>query len=324
MLNRYSSTALALSTAALLTACGGNGDSNGEGSTNMDTRLPPADPEMRTGGQQLADGETLTAHHMAAAMVEGGLVRQIQWEDVNVTRSGEESYTLVVDGITYELVHEDDPYNSDFSNLDLEALDPEGGWYASARLRYSEPDYRDEHYIIIRHSSDGPDWRGYAIAGNRSHQVDSNRMGTATYGQSVSAYMELYDSGIPTIWSRNRTAYWSNEGRVTADFDAGTVSAQFDEWRTDGLERDENGNWPGIDITMTFEAAPITSDGFTGDVTFEGSDLDADDQFDVAYEGSFYGPDAEDVAGVMSGTYQSGTGRPDQVIGYFGARRDDQ
>lgn len=324
MLNRHATSAMAISTAALLTACG-SGGSNGDGSMDMDARLPPATPEMRTGGQQLHDGETLSAHHMAAVMVEGGLVRQVQWEDLNVMKTGDEAYTLVVDGITYELVHADDPFDSKFSRLDLDARGPEGDWYGDAQLWYSEPDYRDEHAVIIRHSSGSPNWRGFAVAGNRSHQIDSTRMGTATYDQSVNAQIELYDSGIPTIWSRNRTRYWSSDGQLTADFDAGTVTAQFDEWSSDSLERDENGNWPGVDLSVTFEAAPITDDGFTGAVAVSGSAFgDGDYQFDVQYQGSFYGPDAEDVAGVMSGTYQLGAQRPDQVVGFFDARRNDQ
>ena len=283
---------------------------------------PSDPPETRTGAQILHDGETLAAHHVAAVLTEVGTNRAIEWDEFNIGRIDADAYVFEVNGLTYAFGLEDEEgYSNNGRQLDLVAEDSSGREYASGRLRYSNPE-RDEHAIVIRHTSEAPNWRGFAIAGNRSHQIDETRMGTATYNDGFSTQLEIYQPE-GQIWSRYRDVYWAYDGQLVADFDAMTISGQFDEWYTDARGRDENGDWPSIDISATLESAPITADGFTGAFSVTGVGLDG--TFDATYEGSFYGPAAEDAAGVISGTYTEMPGQAaNPVIGWFFAGQSEE
>ena len=110
MLNRYATTALAISATALLTACGGDG-SNREMSETPMTPAPmpdPDPPETRTGAQLLRDGETLSAHHMTAIKEELGKVIRFKWDQFDVRSVDASEAVLEIDGLTYTLALDDD------------------------------------------------------------------------------------------------------------------------------------------------------------------------------------------------------------------------
>ena len=322
MLNRYATTALAISTAALLTACGGGG--SGDSGNKMDdtamTPMPdPGPPETRTAGQMLADGEALAAHHVAAVETRAGMTAPVDWNlIVQKIASGE--YRFVVNDLTYNLVLEDGEDDEDASDtsFDVEAHhDGQPYPFGYGKLRYSHPDH-DEYFVVVRHTSEAPHWRGHAIIGNRT-TLNDTFMGTATF-DDARALVEIYESD-GRIWSQHRETYWTGDGQLVADFGAGTISGQFaGDWYTDrGGEdsRDENGEWPTIDMAVTLETAPITADGYTGAISLTGADVGG--HLNASYEGSFYGPEAQNVAGVVNGTFTPVGETPSPVIGWFAA-----
>ena len=281
----------------------------------------PGPQETRTEAQILHDGETLAPHHVAAVLTEAGAKSAIEWDEFNIRRTEADEYVLEVNGLTYTFGLEDEGYSSDGKRLHLVAENSPGETCAWGRLRYSNPE-RDEHAIVIRHTSEAPHWRGFAVAGNRLNRVDETWTGTATYDGGFSTQIEIYQPDGET-WSGYRETYWADDGQLVADFDAMTISGRFDEWFTNARGRDEDGDWPSIDISATLESAPITADGFTGAFSVTGTGLDG--TFDATYEGSFHGPAAEDAAGVISGTYTEMLGQAaSPVIGWFIAGRREE
>ena len=314
-MTRFAMIAATVAATGMLAGCGGG---NGENKDMAETpTMPdPGPPDMRTAGQMLQDGETLPAHHVAAVKAELGKLRGFKWDTFNVNRADADGVVFDVDGLTYELEFDDDDgFVRDNRSIEYTGETATGVWYADSKLYFIHPE-RDEYMAIARIQSDGPDWRGYAVAGNRS-RLDDTWTGTAIYDGDVSAHIDVF-SAEGRHWSEYRDSYWARDGRLVADFDAMTISGQLSDWYTDAGERDENGNWPGIDISMTLEPAPITAAGFTGAVSFTG--LDAGTTADISYEGSLYGPEAENVAGVFNGTFTPGAGQaPGPVIGWFSA-----
>ena len=316
MLNRYATTALAISTAALLTACGGGGPSDMDETPMTPAPVPePSPPETRTGAQLLRDGETLSAHHMTAIKEELGKVIRFKWDQFDVRSVDASEAVLEIDGLTYTLaLDDDDGFVEGNRSVNYEwRRTSDDHWIADGKLYYVHPD-REEHMSVVRISSGLPNFRGYAIAGNRWSGSDS-MTGTATYDGDVQAKFELYEGGATSIWNRHYDHYFSDDGRLVADFDAGTISGRFTDWRRDSRTNDEDG--VDVDMTATLSAAPITANGFTG--TFSVSGPAVEGAMNASYEGSFYGPEAENVAGVISGTFTETGGIPGHVVGYFTA-----
>lgn len=156
--------------------------------------------------------------------------------------------------------------------------------------------------------------RGYFVTGN--HAPYDALGGTAAY-EGVAATLEIHDP-VDAVDHWDRIAMSAESGRLVADFDAGTVSGRFDEWRrTSGDPAVPAPGRPALDVSVTLEPAPITRTGFRGSISVSGTAPDLAGTWDVSYAGSFYGPDADDVAGVVRGTRQVGTGSAEQVIGWF-------
>ena len=292
----------------MLTACGS------DGTTGAPT--DPGPPEMRTGGQILHDGESLAAHHTTAIRRHLGKRFGFKWDELIVRRADAETAVVDVNGETYELpIKDDEEFAADNFRVDYEGIGDDGEWYADVGLYFAHPE-NAQHMVIAYVASGDPTWRGYAVAGNRSQHFDGMGTGTATYDSDLHSRLEVF-KGDNGIWSRNRDTYWSDDGHLVADFDAMTISGQLEKW----------GNNDGIveGMIATLEAAPITADGFTGAFRVTGAGADWDGSaLDASYEGSFYGPGAEDVAGVFSGTYTRSGGRLDPVIGYFVAEQADE
>lgn len=263
----------------------------------------PGPPETRTGAQLLRDGETLTADHVAAISAEIGKVIQREWEQFSTRRTADGGYVSVVDGREFNFsVNEDGDYVVPGPDHELATV-----WF-----RNDNPN-GDKHFLVIGHDSESPRWRGYAIAGNRTF-LDDSYSGTATYNDDGGARLELFQPE-GDIWSRYRNTYWNNSVSLVVDFDAMTMSGRLDDWEnSDG----------SVDLSATLGAAPITADGgFTGTFSVTGTELAG--TLDASHKGSFYGPAAEDVAGVITGTYTASPGQsPGPVIGWFSARQAEQ
>jgi len=311
-MTRFAMIAATVATTAMLAGCGG-GDGGGEMPTKSEAQ-PPGPPETRTGGQLLQDGVTLSAHHTAAVREELGKVTSMTWDEFVLRRADGSAAVMDVNGLTYELaLADDDGFVASNRSVYYEGRADNGDWFADSKLYFVHPE-REEHMVVVRLTSNAPTWRGYAVLGNRSHQIDDMRTGTATYDGDVSAAVDIYQGDASGIWSRYYDSLYSDNGRLVADFDAGTVSGQFTDWFLETDSGEES-----IDITATLEAASITADGFAGAFILTGADLDG--EANASYEGSFYGPGAENAAGVISGTYTASGETPGAMVGFFTAEQ---
>ena len=316
MLKRYTTTALAISTAALLTACGGGSGDMDETPMTPAPMPAPEPAETRSVGELLQDGVTLPAHHMIAVKAELGEVVRFKWDQFEVLSVDAHAAVFDVNGLTYRVpLDDDDGFVADNRTVNYNWETSQGEWIAHATLSDVHPD-RDAYMTAVKLQSGSPQWRGYAIAGNRSRQLDETRLGTATYTGNVNAHMDVYVAGADRIWSSDYERWGSDHGQLIANFDEGTFSGQLTDW----LRRTDDGK-VDTDVTATLESAPITADGFSGAIVFIGTDMAG--SVDASYEGSFYGPNAETAAGIISGTYTRDGGLSGPMIGQFRANHDD-
>ena len=145
--------------------------------------------------------------------------------------------------------------------------------------------------------------RGFSVYGAPTDAADLPS-GTATYAGRV--FAEAYPPDNP-----NRSARSSFRGRLTlnADFGAGTVGGRLDRFEvrqagssTYGPPNDNVANISNGKISNNKFTAGLTSTvGFSGDMA-----------------GHFYGPAAEEVGGVWSGTNSV---RNTVVHGFFGGSK---
>ncbi len=164
-----------------------------------------------------------------------------------------------------------------------------------------------------------PDVRAFAVVGTETRDDALSSLGTATYSgySNIDAYPE---TGFENN-SESRTRLRSDL-TMSADFGAGTISGMLDNMQIrDPGETD----FTSIDGTMTMETTSFEVNGFRGDLTADadftaatGATLDASSN----YSGAFYGPNAEEVGGVISAT-GSGEGDPFNAIGMFTGNIDE-
>ena len=219
----------------------------------------------------MRDGQTLSAHHTAAAIVaasegSGELIRT-NWDRFDILRADALQAVLQVNGQTIRFTKQaDEPFASDNTKINYDVLDEEGRWQGAVGLRYIHPD-RQEHIVValLRDDRTTTQWDGIAVLGNRSRQLDDTRTGTATYDGNAKGHFEVCKSSEGQIWNRYKDSFHSDNGQLIAVFDTNTISGQITYWYTD-----TDGQQTTLDITATLEPAPITADGFTGQVTMSG------------------------------------------------------
>ena len=183
----------------------------------------------------------------------------------------------------------------------------------------------ERHYFSLV-GWDAGEWRGKSAFGVLSPSDSLATLGSATYEGHISA--ELHSDFTSGNW-RDTLQYLWGEMTLQADFSAGTVHGAVG--REDGdelwIQRSDR-SW--MELTETNSIA--ISDGEIDENRFhaewEGQDTDANSALDDSmrgFEGSmlgeFYGPNGEEVGGVLTGERAANN----QVInGVFGAAKQDE
>ncbi len=165
---------------------------------------------------------------------------------------------------------------------------------------------------------------------------------TADYGPSQSLVSVDYTRGVATVGiqtpasvvaAQTAVATYNGNGSLFADLSSGgdyfgeslslsiTMNVDFDANTIAGT------GWErGLPYEITFNSAPIVGNGFEGTFTLNNSardHLDITDNPTGQYGGNFFGPNADDLAGVMSfegASRDSGV----NIIGHGGFRADRQ
>lgn len=144
--------------------------------------------------------------------------------------------------------------------------------------------------------------RGYAAVGNTTPPASLPAMASATYiggaGMDITSRTDPED-GFGLEWGTVGTAISDRnaEARLTADFVGKTVSGSL----TGALRSDGLAYRVAPEHDMVLERTAITGNGFKGAVT--GMNVEAGS----TYQGRFFGPAAEEAAGVFDIEYGGGT-----------------
>ncbi len=271
-------------------------------------------------------GEALRARHVAGMLIDfdADTTRQDDWDDFTVRRNADGELTATVEGVehAFTTADRDGPggYDLEDGNLDrflyvqTSELDDLGS---------GNDDYYEVFYTGF--ASEGRELRGFAVVGNPTADF-SSMAGTATYDGGF-AQIDMYAAEGYEGTSTSRDRLRSENVMLTADFSDSTISGRIHDFRFRGAGDDDYVALSGDDaILLTMLATKFTNRGFAGKFTVSG--LDTFESADIGYDGSFFGPGAETVAGTISGTGQFGDTASDvgpaNIIGWFAAAKPEE
>ena len=271
MLNRYATSALAISTAALLTACGGNG-SNGEMSETAMVPMPMPQTDTRDAGQLLYDGETLTARNISQTIrqrFQEGTTELNDPTDFTIMRTEDGEYVVTLGGVEHTFTRDERDRPHGAVTEDDESLDMSFTVYGWTRRDFHENldngHSRGTYQTIWEgtrdfEERDGRDdrLRAFGIFGNPTTDFNHLNDMTATYTDGW-VWLPLYAASFkPDDFDRDEdqlSLYTDGDDvAFTANFANGTLSGQltgFREWD------DGDGTGAPFDLTLTMPETPF-------------------------------------------------------------------
>lgn len=278
-------------------------------------------------GGALNDGETLTARSVGAASVlrtyDGGLTEQID-PQVQIARNTNGELSLIVDGVAH-----------DFDTADRR-IEPGGEVYGyddcDGNFCYSLFSWSGEideavavgegfasaftYYFETEDSPTGAS--GYFVVGTETQNSELPDMGTATFeGYAV----------VNVVPTEGFTDFGPQRERLRGDvqmnvgFTDGTVSGVMDNL----TYRIGSGSEDSVAGSIIMNETVFDVNGYRGSLSLDetaqarfadGTALNAE------YSGSFYGPDAEETGGAISGMASSADGDTN-LYGFFIAAEDE-
>ena len=156
-----------------------------------------------------------------------------------------------------------------------------------------------------------------AVIGAETIAEDVIEQANATY--SGRSEVSMFTTTDPDDWDRTTI---SGDLDLAADFAAGSISGGVSSLEREDRVGGITGPRSAINGAIAFEGGSIAGNSFGGDLSFSG--FDADDTFgadpnsyDGAYAGKFYGPNADEVGGVVTVNGTDVTGN-----GFFAADKD--
>ena len=173
----------------------------------------------------------------------------------------------------------------------------------SREFQYFDANGTTEHI-----DGDGTNTRNYVTYGMRT---DAAALPSRRGHYSGRVYADIFGSDAPS--TSDRTRVWGSL-RLTIDFTDGSVDGDIRRWQVQepGQSR----------VTLPLTAYADVSDGrivdgqFTATWTQVAPGLDAEEIFTGGMLGEFYGPNAEEVGGVLNGTNDD-----EVIVGWFGGMR---
>ena len=166
---------------------------------------------------------------------------------------------------------------------------------------------------------------GHFVYGARTRPENLMSLGSASYQGYIVG--DLWNGGEEVSYGTHRSLIWG-ELALEADFDDGEIGGQVNGLWTRS-SRDTGEEWYELPDTnsVAITDGVIDEGRFTAD--WAGQDTNADapaslsvDGFEGNMLGEFYGPNGEEVAGVLNGQRDATDTTPEQIIhGIFGAER---
>ncbi len=248
-------------------------------------------------GQLLHDGETLTARHVAAMILNHpeGKAELVEPVGFSVRRTDNGEYVVTLDGFEHTFTVAE---RTDWGAVGPDdALDISFSHWSSSHDQLDAGHSGGEHWMVFRAARDheeisgsDPQLRTFVAFGNPT--ADFSRMDgvTATYADGF-AYLDLMNASFDDFdWDGDRLQVQSEDVELTANFTNSTVSGRiqgFADW-DDGTP---------YDLTLTMPETEFGTEGLSGSFNVSGK---AVQQATADYDASFWGPDANDVVGTMS------------------------
>lgn len=236
---------------------------------------------------------------------------------------------FVVDGQEHAINFPPEKVNADYSDEDVVRVG-DREFYIEPTTRSSDNNPLNEDYYSFGHweyYDDEPDgYDGEVVYGARTGA--ELPMGTVRYtGNFLGPFFPTTTDGSPR-WAI-RQHLWGRIG-LEADLDKLTISGEVNGlWRQ---ETRENGNqWTELPDTTAIAISEGSIAGGRFVTTWEGHDTDPGNPAETSARGfagdivgDFYGPNAEEAAGVFNGRRAATDSTPEQVIwGSFGTERDE-
>ena len=132
-----------------------------------------------------------------------------------------------------------------------------------------------------------PEYEGFAIVGVPTFDFAQRDL-TATY--SGFAMLQLWKTQFEPESDEFQERWTSRDATLTVDFADATISGQIND-----LSPEDSSDLGSFSLTMP--ETTFTANGFSG--SFAVTPENAQDQLNVSFDGSFYGPDAQNAAGTM-------------------------
>ncbi|MDE0209276.1 MAG: transferrin-binding protein-like solute binding protein [Boseongicola sp.] len=224
-------------------------------------------------------------------------------------RRTEGNYVVTLDG--FEHTFTPDQRTDVGAEGPNDALDIEFRAYGCTRRDFNENldagHSRGKHVICLGAGRDheevqgqDPELKTFVMFGNPTSDFSRVNDMTATYSGSEGgawAWLHVYASSFDAgnfDWEKDNASLYSTDLEFTANFSRNTISGRIDNFRfwENGDDSDEH-----YDMTLTMPETEFGTGGFSG--TFDVSGQSVRDGT-ADYDASFWGPDANDVAGTMT------------------------
>ncbi|MEZ5797860.1 MAG: transferrin-binding protein-like solute binding protein [Paracoccaceae bacterium] len=292
--------------AAALTACSsGSGGTGGKvtGNTGADKVLATSN---NSAAKELAEGTTLRASGRTSSawvrdFTDGADTAVLAADStVRIRRNELGGLDLITPNGTFQFTAADlteDGYGFDTGTAGLWV------WNGDSMADALNPDGEVRHNLVFNYYYDYNSSfsnNGFGVVGTETPDAALAALPTATYAGE--ARVQVAPAEGFTDWN-TQVSSARGDLELTANFGAGEVSGSIGNLESrlpSGI--DPSGTWTPFDGSLTLETAAIAGNGFSGAVTADAGfnanvgTLDASSR----YSGTFFGPNAEEVAGGLS------------------------
>ncbi len=308
---------LAAGVAGCKTSGGGKGGTTTGGLDSSATYAVTADD---TAARAISDGKTLKASKTAAATLldyNANTSRTVDASDFSIKKNANGGVDVTVNGKTTSFAKADElveggetaGWERDVEGQDYKLLHPVNGTFDETMNGTGDYRYAQLWRYFLDDGSTSV--RGFAAIGAETKPDALKGKANATYKGRATAETQLADDAT------TRTGV-EGDLQLAANFDKGSVSGKMDNLSARTRSGDSGWSpWTPVDGTVTLETAKISGNAYDGKLkgdtafnTLIDGNLDGS-----TYSGRFYGPKAEETAGVFK---LKGTSEGDGFVGSGG------
>ena len=327
----YKPFAFALAVSGLLAGCGGGGGENQGNTPMVDAETDDTDGSdvaiIKDAGRLLSEGHSLPVNAVGLREdVEEGTTTFRNNVNFNITRNERGEYIVVLQGHKHTFTSDQmNEHGGSYKEQIDSNVDPDI-WFTTHSVDVADLNSghsNGDHFMAFKFGRElyeiegaDPEIEGFAIVGNPTinFNTEATRDVTATY--LGSALMDTWPSAFPKGESiaLPKYRYTSSNVTLTANFNTSTISGQIANWTAEDAG-------PLSGIVLTIPSMRFDNRGFTGDFSVSG--LNTGTTGNLSYDGSFYGPNADNAAATISGTFNEGDNALTYALGWFGTRKQD-